>query len=187
MSHPKEPEKIKNKKKWCPRCKDWVSLTLFYKQSRNTRRRYSVYCRPCTLSGGKKYRRKYNNSLDSHNILTVSLTRLYCGTVGNCVKKKRKNIPRNISIPYLREIYAKQAGKCYYTNVVMSLKTPTYLCRDPLLISIDRIDSSKGYIKGNIALCCLGINYLKGEHNQELLYMCLKKFYEGAKQTGKII
>lgn len=58
--------------------------------------------------------------------------------------------------------------------------------KDPLLMSVDRIDSNKGYVEGNVVLCCLGMNWLKNIHDEPTTMDCLKKFYEGAKTIGKI-
>ena len=54
--------------------------------------------------------------------------------------------------------FNKQNGLCFYTKEKLMLepnKTHT--------ISVDRIDSSFGYIKGNIVLCCKAVNMMKQE------------------------
>ena len=45
----------------------------------------------------------------------------------------------------------------------------------PYNISIDRIDSSKGYIKGNIQLVCGIVNVMKSDSSEdEFLQLCKK-------------
>lgn len=90
----------------------------------------------------------------------------------------------SIRTSYLRELYNKQKGRCYYTGVEMALLSEKKM--DPFLMSIDRQDSSKGYIEGNIVLCCLGINYLKNTGAPSLMYKALEVFYKGAKHEGHI-
>lgn len=58
--------------------------------------------------------------------------------------------------------------------------------QDPLLMSIDRIDSSKPYTEDNVVFCCLGINHLKNFHSVNRLYQSLKVLSEGARALGKI-
>lgn len=57
---------------------------------------------------------------------------------------------------YLEELLNKQGNKCYYTNKNFGndeFNSP----------SIDRIDSSKEYIKGNVVICRAGINIMKND------------------------
>jgi hypothetical protein len=54
--------------------------------------------------------------------------------------------------------------------------------RHPQLASLDRIDSSKGYIKGNIQFVSVIANYAKNEMtHDEMLYFCkaTAKFWSG--------
>jgi len=83
----------------------------------------------------------------------------------------------------LRKIYESQAGKCYYTGIPMKLASYS---KDPLLMSIDRIDYKIGYDETNIVLCCLGMNWLKNIHDETTMFNALKLFYEGAKSNHKI-
>lgn len=79
---------------------------------------------------------------------------------------KRRGVEYNINIDYIKSIYEKQQGLCYYTNIKMDL---TFNNKSPKQISIDRIDPSLGYIVGNIALCCLSINYCKNNFTSDVL------------------
>lgn len=58
----------------------------------------------------------------------------------------------DITEEYLNEMYKAQEGKCYYSGIPFSKD-----CRP----SVDRIDSNKGYIKGNIVICEDKINVMK--------------------------
>lgn len=91
--------------------------------------------------------------------------------------------PMEFSQQDIRDLYTQQQGKCYYTGLEMKLKCET--TRDPLMLSCDRLDSSKGYTRGNAVLCCYGINMLKGMHSEEILYKSLEDFYKGATALGK--
>lgn len=72
---------------------------------------------------------------------------------------------------YIQELLEKQEYKCYYTGV--DLKIGDKLTNPTL----DRIDSSKGYIKGNVVVCTEIANIMKNDlsipeikHQIELWY-----------------
>lgn len=64
----------------------------------------------------------------------------------------------DVDLAHLLELYDQQAGRCAITNIVMSIKD------DLRAISVDRIDSSIGHIKGNIQLVCRFANIGKMDH-----------------------
>lgn len=68
--------------------------------------------------------------------------------IGNA-RSNAKRLGRTCSITYedLVELYNKQEGKCVLTGWEM-----TPIAGQFTTISVDRIDSSQGYIKGNIQL-----------------------------------
>lgn len=69
----------------------------------------------------------------------------------------------NLTLNDLLIQWEKQKGVCPYTNFKLKLYNSSNKIEIPyrLKASIDRIDSSKGYIKGNIEFISLPINYLK--------------------------
>ena len=73
---------------------------------------------------------------------------------------KVKSLEFDLDIDYLQLLHKEQYGKCAISNVDLVLKFAKGT-REINQVSIDRIDNSKGYIKGNVQLVCLGINYLR--------------------------
>ena len=54
--------------------------------------------------------------------------------------------------------------------------------RDSVPVSgIDRIDSSAGYVLGNVLSCCSYCNYLKGDRDQDEFLLKIKHIYENLK------
>jgi hypothetical protein len=47
---------------------------------------------------------------------------------------------------------------CYYTGIPLTTDANQYNT-----VSLDRMDSTKGYVKGNVALCCEIVNRMKQE------------------------
>lgn len=56
-------------------------------------------------------------------------------------------------------LWETQKGLCYYT------KRPMKLTRDDSRhsVSLDRLDSTVGYIPGNVVLCCAAVNLMKND------------------------
>ena len=76
----------------------------------------------------------------------------------------------NIDLVYLKEIWDKQNGKCAYTGIKMALPATTdrvHKLKSLKKASIDRIDSSKGYVKGNIEFVCMAINLGKRDRSKQ--------------------
>ena len=89
---------------------------------------------------------------------------------------KNRNHNYDINLDYLIEIWKKQEGKCIYTGIQMNL--PDGVKKGtPLTASLDRIDSSLGYLKGNVQFTILCINYMKNNltHTQMLQLIDLIK------------
>lgn len=90
------------------------------------------------------------------------------------IKKGAKNrkIEFNITIQYLWELFINQDKKCALSGVELSFM-PSMHRRKEGTSSLDRIDSSKGYIKGNIQWVHKNINKLKTDFPQDyFIEMC---------------
>lgn len=62
----------------------------------------------------------------------------------------------DIDFAYVKRIYQNQEGKCFYTGEML-----TTASNDDTCLSIDRVDSSYGYMKGNIVLSGWHANRMK--------------------------
>lgn len=88
------------------------------------------------------------------------------GFIKKC--KQRKNRDFNLDLEYLKKLWEDQNGICPYTNLKMIL--PRCTCDNVhslFMASIDRIDSSKGYIKGNVQFTTYFANVGKMEFSDE--------------------
>ena len=71
---------------------------------------------------------------------------------------KKLNRENNIDLPYLLDLLELQNYKCARMGVQL-----THKFGDVRAVSIDRIDSTKGHIKGNVQLVCQFYNIGKRE------------------------
>lgn len=77
----------------------------------------------------------------------------------NCRKRYHEC---TITLQDLQEQWDKQNGICPYSGIKLNIPTYTKNHKDPIHnASVDRIDSTKGYIPGNIQFVSTCINYMK--------------------------
>jgi hypothetical protein len=80
--------------------------------------------------------------------------------------KNRKKHECNLDLQYLLDLWNKQEGKCIYTNISMVLPDGK-LKGTMFTASLDRIDSSIGYLKGNVQFTLTPINFMKSAMSDE--------------------
>lgn len=74
-----------------------------------------------------------------------------------------KKIDFDLTHEYMMQLYDKQNKLCYYSSYPLNINTSGRAKFDTL--SVDRIDSNKGYTKDNIVYCLNSINMFKAHHD----------------------
>jgi hypothetical protein len=77
-------------------------------------------------------------------------------------RTKLSDHPNNLDLVFLKSLWAAQNGSCAITGIPMSS-----IAHDPCRVSLDRIDSEQGYLKGNVQLVCKAINLAKNDFPNE--------------------
>lgn len=78
----------------------------------------------------------------------------------------------SVTLQDLADQWKAQEGKCAYTGLQLTLVQKDTMWKDATA-SLDRIDSSKGYIKGNIQWVHKRVNIMKNDMNEkEFLEFC---------------
>lgn len=71
----------------------------------------------------------------------------------------RRGIPVDIDQSYIESLFDEQRGLCYISGIQLD----TYEKRSSRFPSVDRIDASRGYVRGNVAIACRWVNYGKNK------------------------
>lgn len=87
---------------------------------------------------------------------------------------KKRGIEFSITKEYAWDLYEKQNGKCFYTQLPIEINTRNNV----MTASIDRIDSNKGYVENNIVWVHKDINIMKNNFSKEYFLMLCKKIVE---------
>lgn len=87
---------------------------------------------------------------------------------------EERNFEFDITIEDMWQIFVDQDRKCALTGLILTFPPVGKIRNADLFIaSLDRIDSNKGYIKGNIQWVHKDINLMKLDHSQdEFIKMC---------------
>lgn len=79
----------------------------------------------------------------------------------------------NLTLQDLKDQWDKQKGLCPYSGVELILPNPSKKTSFIYLASLDRIDSGKGYIAGNIQFTSSSVNLMKNRlSHEETLVLC---------------
>lgn len=93
-------------------------------------------------------------------------------------RQYRRNYPFTITIEYIWDLFERQKRKCALSGV------PIYFGkkrRDHSTASLDRIDSTLGYIPGNVQWVHKDINMMKNKHPQDYFIQMCKQVAENNK------
>lgn len=103
-------------------------------------RSYGIFCKKC--KNVKRKILKKNTKKPRH---------IWMGDILRTFRYRSKGVC-DLTLDYLIELWNKQNGLCYYSN--LPLQEPYYGSgRIYNVASIDRIDSSLGYVKNNVVWC----------------------------------
>ena len=85
---------------------------------------------------------------------------------------KKRKIPFNINIKYVWDLYLKQNKKCALSGLPLDFSYGRN-CHHKGTASLDRIDSTKGYVKNNVQWVHKDINWMKQDYsNDYFIQMC---------------
>jgi len=153
------------------------AISLQRKHGKNKRGTSSLYYYNCVCDCGNQ------KLIIKAHLKSGATTSCGCTELG---AKTYKNIPRwlirnfkggakvrnkewDLDIIYLGDLWEMQKGKCAYTGWELEIGENGHI----KTASLDRIDSSKGYIRGNVQWVHKNVNYAKHTlTHDEFIQMC---------------
>lgn len=148
------PSSVKNKSnrseiKWICKCSCGKETSVLGTHLRN---RTTNRCWQCKIE-----KQKCNGRLSSTQFARYKYS------------SKKRGLEFNLTKKYVQDIFKKQNGKCALTALpIVFANTIDGLKNGESTASLDRINSSKGYIKGNVQWVHKDINAMKGNLEEKL-------------------
>lgn len=158
---------MKDGKLYCPGCDQYKDPEEFGIMNKNTSRGgRDCRCKDCINKRNEKYFKALNEDQDKA-LDKMLKTRFFAAKR----RAEKKGFEFDITIEFLHELWDKQKGLCSITKLPMTnnFKMDQFNYN----VSVDRIDSSKGYTKDNVQLVCNIVNRMKLDLSmRELVKLC---------------
>ena len=179
--------------KTCTKCGEVKDLLDFAKSGKNTGSGYKAYCKLCASSLLKEARianpekarlrdrlwaeanRDKIKAKNKKRYNYLTLEQKFCSLIKTA--KARKNIECFISVEHLYIAWQRQEGLCAYTKLPLTREA-----HQLNTVSLDRVDSSKGYTEDNIQLVCVPINRMKLDYPEDQFIFLCSKVTQNSKQ-----
>lgn len=159
-------ESCRSMTKWQCRCECGTEKSVY---ACHLRAGKSNGCHLCSTPRGKNHV-QWKGYGDICGNYWDSITR-----AANGHKGKRKPVPMKISKKYAWELFLKQNKKCALSGIPLTINFSGTNGNGEHTASLDRIDSSKGYIKDNVQWVHKDINMMKRTYDQDYFINLCKK------------
>ena len=165
--------------KVCQHCNQIKPLDCFVKSPTSEDGRRNC-CRACKNAEERQWKK-------DHSELAKSRHDRYYFTLKGCLEKKvydsvrrakQYDLQCDITLDSMLDLYKQQDGRCLLTNIPLQYDKDASVVGTfkPYSISIDRIDSGKGYRQDNVRLVCLAVNFALNEFGDQVfdsIMLCL--------------
>lgn len=84
-------------------------------------------------------------------------------------KRLGRTLPMEVDAAYLNSIWLEQARRCKYSGLPLTMGVDA---------SLDRIDSTLGYVKGNVQWVHKTVNYMKWDTSEEEFLFMVTNIYK---------
>lgn len=137
----------------------------------------------------ERYKKYQENYKERHSNFSKTIRgKLYDLLEAARGRAKKNNIPIDIDLNYLLELYEQQGGKCKLTNLNFTLNTRKEGQHfNPFNPSIDKINHKGGYTKENIRLVCVIVNLSLNEFGEDNFKLMCEAYINNSKNKGEIL
>lgn len=154
----------------CKFCGGVKPLSAFYSNGcfADGTTKYRTRCKDCVLDLSKIQQPKaYKTKAQRRS----SSPKNFIAGILNHAAKRKQHLGFDIDIVYLLGLYEKQHGLCALSRIPMTYTAGAG--RVGTNVSIDRIDSAVGYVRGNVQFVCDVVNRMKQDLSEvQLLQWC---------------
>jgi len=148
----------------------------------------------CSIGCATKYRKAVDRliSYADKKRGTHDPYRYYYNSLKN--RSRKSGIDVTIDPVYIKQLWRHQKGRCRYTGIKLKLQSHANIKVKPhKLASIDRINSSEGYVEGNVQFVSVTCNLAKGSMDEkdflefmETLRNARPEFYDPSGDAGGV-
>jgi hypothetical protein len=158
----------------CTRCNVLQPITAFYTTGKcvGGSPKYNSWCKKCISLKQASYHQKTwgEDSLKYTAFKRTKSVRSYLQYLRSKASYRRKG-EEVISLDALELLWGAQQGLCALTGWPMTMELANGVV--PTNCSIDRVDSSDGYVVGNVQLVCRAANVAKSNlSTEEFVKLC---------------
>lgn len=134
--------------KVCFKCKESKSYELFFKH-KQTSDGFHSWCKICCTKGNARSRVKVNSTIEGR-------AKIFLQNAVKSAKKRQQEF--SLTVDDVVSFWKEQKEICAYSGRKMTLESGKLTT-----VSIERIDSNKGYTVSNTILVCQAINRMKSD------------------------
>lgn len=171
--------------KKCGKCGEAKPLEEFYRRS-SAKDGHQARCKKCMDANWNEYKarpekrefirtyvKEYNARPESKAARRLYLDGWYKrtprGNLRTSLQGALKRCPTEdpITLDELCSLFEAQDGKCAISGVILTWRTGKIL---PTSLSVDRIDSARGYVRSNVRLVCFAVNAFRGQMSDDEMF-----------------
>lgn len=156
--------------KFCKSCNTFKPYSEFHVDNNpRLKNKYQRRCRPCMFISNRDYRNRVLSTIEGR------VTQLH-----RWIKRRSDKHEVTITPQHMLKQWHIQGGNCALTGLPLVTEA-----NSPKTASLDRIDSSIGYIPTNIQWICSAVNTMKSNFDQDQFIglACLITDYTRSKTT----
>lgn len=126
-------------------------------------------CLTCSRVKAKAYRDLNREQYNVNQKLGRQTEKTFIAQLlhGAKTRSKQKGFEFSLTVEFITDLLHKIDYKCQITGQQMNLNSFSKKDKNPFKVSLDRVDSTKGYTEDNVQLTCWAVNLMKNTFDEE--------------------